>query len=703
MEEPRPRPEPSEAPAPKAPRPTNPGTRAFMLVFAGAAAVLAAVTLGVEATTHMCADGFFDPIPTALHAVLIGAVPVTLALLVAALAGWGRLARVPLGALHGLATGVAFLYALVFLPLTPLGFLAVPMGGLGLLVLAPLASFAGLVMLRTLTKRQDDPAWIRRFWPGAAVAVLLIVLADLPHEVARVGLAMASSETTRAQGLDLLRSTDEEALRVLCYGEFHRPLDFLGSLAGMVESDPLEARSVYYAAYGRPFNALPRPAMPHPSGWGRRAGDWEQGGEEVGGRLAGLSLASSKMQGVVEGPVSYVEWTMEFRNETDRQAEARAEVALPPGGVVSRATLWVNGEEREAAYAGKAQVRQAYERIVAQRRDPLLVTSSGTDRVLVQCFPVPPKGTMRIKIGVTAPLQLDGESRLLLPRFADRNFDFDGAHEIAIPNAGSGDETGLPVTRPAGDRWWMPARGGGAIVATVTPRRPLPKTVVVAVDGSVAMEPHREALLEALAGTPYQVLVSTDGAPTTPKDLRTFRFAGGRDNVPLLREAARRAGPDGAILWIHAPQPEILAWPEPIACRIVEFPVSLGRDVVRRELRTEPVRTMRGDLGAELALQKAPAAPAGVPEVGMQLDLLWAAREVDRLAATDPGKAVKIAVDHRLVTSVSGAVVLETQEQYDQAGLQPVEPGTVPSIPEPAEWLLLAVVAAALKLRRRRA
>ena len=84
-------------------------------------------------------------------------------------------------------------------------------------------------------------------------------------------------------------------------------------------------------------------------------------------------------------------------------AEARLQLALPPGGVVSRATLWVNGEEREAAYGGRGEVRAAYQRVaVQQRRDPLLVTTKGADRVLAQAFPVPRNGgTIKFKIGIT--------------------------------------------------------------------------------------------------------------------------------------------------------------------------------------------------------------------------------------------------------------------------------------------------------------
>ncbi len=55
-------------------------------------------------------------------------------------------------------------------------------------------------------------------------------------------------------------------------------------------------------------------------------------------------------------------------------------------------------------------------------------------------------------------------------------------------------------------------------------------------------------------------------------------------------------------------------------------------------------------------------------------------------------------------------MVLETQQQYDAAGLQPVPEGTVPTIPEPKEWalifvalLVLAYVLRAHAMRGRRA
>jgi hypothetical protein len=45
------------------------------------------------------------------------------------------------------------------------------------------------------------------------------------------------------------------------------------------------------------------------------------------------------------------------------------------------------------------------------------------------------------------------------------------------------------------------------------------------------------------------------------------------------------------------------------------------------------------------------------------------------------------------VTAISGAVVLETQQQFQQAGLQPAASDTVPTVPEPGVVALMIVAA----------
>ena len=51
---------------------------------------------------------------------------------------------------------------------------------------------------------------------------------------------------------------------------------------------------------------------------------------------------------------------------------------------------------------------------------------------------------------------------------------------------------------------------------------------------------------------------------------------------------------------------------------------------------------------------------------------------------------------YRLVTPVSGAVVLETKQQYEESGLTPASQATVPTVPEPHEWAMIIVALATL-------
>jgi hypothetical protein len=199
----------------------------------------------------------------------------------------------------------------------------------------------------------------------------LIVL-DAPGAVTRHGIQLAASSDAaeRERGLALLRTFgDDDLLLRLCYGAAGRPAGLLSIFFMLNDNDiwraprqqpiaasPAQAREIYYRLHGVPFNARP---APFEKGKGTRFADFQfdddHGGTQVGGRLKGLHMVSSRIDGSISGDdaVAYLEWTVEFRNTEWTDREARLQLALPPGGVVSRATLWVNGEEREAAYGGR--------------------------------------------------------------------------------------------------------------------------------------------------------------------------------------------------------------------------------------------------------------------------------------------------------------------------------------------------------------
>ncbi len=75
---------------------------------------------------------------------------------------------------------------------------------------------------------------------------------------------------------------------------------------------------------------------------------------------------------------------------------------------------------------------------------------------------------------------------------------------------------------------------------------------------------------------------------------------------------------------------------------------------------------------------------------------------MEKSESDDPAKP-EIAAKYQLVTPVSGAVVLETLEQFRQHGLEPIDADSAPSVPglpEPSTWLMFLIGAMGALLRR---
>lgn len=688
----------------------------------------------------------------------------------------------------GVSLGVSGYYALLFLPLVPVALIGILMYGLGLLALAPLLSVSA--NWQFFSRLRGTARNVRALVGGAVVGVGLLLGAEA-YPVANdvwINWATSADVDERVRGIELLRRWGDRAhLLDASYGArrtspglarfFHK------TVMGRASTD--ESRRVFYRVYGKAFDAEKSSVRRRGRGW-----DGYQGGDTVGGRLEKLHLASSRLDGSVDADtaVGYLEWTLEFRNDHDFvSAEARTEIALPTGGVVSRATLWVDGEEREAAFAGAGEARQAYQRVVQRRRDPLLVTQASPGRVLVQCFPIQPNDTMKVRIGITFPLvpESGSETAFGLPHFSGRNFNIasDLIHHVWIESDGGlrADGVSLSARRaePYGLRGKITTDGlraallrskwGGARSSTAKDgshwtvhqnferrQTPGPSHLVVVVDTSASTTMLADELEDRMAeladGIPLTLVFTGDGGPSevafpSGADARGIReafsardFAGGRDNAEALALGVERAIERQAseVLWLHGPQPTSFTSAAGISQvferakvvpTIVPFELAPGDNLVEHELARDVAierPAMRGGPMAELAhhfgkygaeqlvavrsnLENEPlslfpeppstgvTAGAAASGSGSHLVRLWAADyvrgECDGLPRAD---CVKLAATHQLVTPLSGAVVLENQQQYDEAGLTAVDPATVPTIPEPETWLLICVLMLAL-------
>lgn len=153
-----------------------------------------------------------------------------------------------------------------------------------------------------------------------------------------------------------------------------------------------------------------------------------------------LKAESSLVSGVVDADTltASMYWTLDLKNSSKEEREASADLILPPGAVVHRATLWVHGKAEEASFASSWRVQDAYNWVVDKHRDPLLVTWKDDRTISIKAAPVPEDGTpMRIRLGITMPLVNDtkGEPQLELPKLIGANFALPTKNDIHLESA----------------------------------------------------------------------------------------------------------------------------------------------------------------------------------------------------------------------------------------------------------------------------
>lgn len=744
-----------------------------------AGVLIPAVTFVVELTLHLCADLFSDPMPTLVHVLAVGGVPCSIAWVARELHRGRMPTTLATGAL-GFSTGVASYYGLIFLPLSPIAVVMVLYLGIGLLALAPLLSL--LACVSSLRRLRMGGVGMRPARLGGVVACVLLLGLEAPSAAQDVWTewALSADSQERTRGLSWLRKwgDDEELLRQCYHHDSSRPgllRLMLPMLSPSRTPDAQQARDLYFRVTGTSFASQPRPRQRTFN----TLFDEDQGGDKVGTKTEHVTLVSSSVDGSIatEPNLGYVEWTLAFHNTSTVQQEARALVALPSGGVVSRATLWVNGEPKEATFAAAGQARAAYQQVVRQRRDPLLITQSSPERVLVQCFPVPPEGDIKIRLGVTfAPTLEDGRhARFGLPYLVERNFDIPASTRHALwidadallqtadtALARTPSKFGVrgTVTTEAMRTllFRSPAKPGTYFsdgppptlhVVQTSERQPKPVTKhrIVVLDTSHGLAPHKDKLTQQIlrlaAHAPLDVVLTTDASPRVlhvasasdvsvlQRQLADTEFAGGHDSAEALGTAAEIASRTATerVIWLAGPQPEdgnvdvLWQWLTRSSSPFVVVPFAFGEgepallhrlpaSAIARPVRFgDALADFEGFVTTELdtdptwhAVRQASSLPppSGAQKTGAHLTRLWAAEEVAR-GCRDPLVCQRLAIGQHLVTAVTGAVVLETAAQYEAAGLEPADASSdVPTVPEPATWLLMAMMVAALIHESRR-
>jgi XrtN system VIT domain protein len=111
-----------------------------------------------------------------------------------------------------------------------------------------------------------------------------------------------------------------------------------------------------------------------------------------------------------ERPINRRSPLNEFNSNSEAQ-EAIYTFHLPEGSVVTSLSLWIKGKECPGILSDKNKADSAYRTIVGvEQHDPSLVRWQEGNTVTVRVFPCSPDEDRMFKIGITTPLELDGNT-----------------------------------------------------------------------------------------------------------------------------------------------------------------------------------------------------------------------------------------------------------------------------------------------------
>lgn len=584
---------------------------------------------------------------------------------------------------------------------------------------------------------------------GAGLSVLLLGASEARSACIRIAerLVISGTDDQKQHGLDFLRNAGadcERSLRVDC--STNRAMDISGMFLNLSNED---FKKLYFLTTGGPF----RLDLKNPTDFASLP-DELLGKQVIGDKVSNLSMHRSLISGTIhpESLTSTLDWTFVFKNTGFDAKEARAEIALPKDAVVSEMVLWINGLPKRATIASSETATQAYQWVVGGRKDPALVTDLGKGRVLVQCYPVASQSEVRVKISMKSSMKLDkaGEAIVSLPSISKSNFEVEGQHRVhlradrelmldldnvrqVVANNGLHQVTGTLSSakrsketidvRVARDVFLKPVAIKDPIdnrgyiiqqyVPTVSKR---PDHLVVVVDGSEALQAHKDEIARKLSKIPATIPTSLIVASDKYKEgmqfeslkdaiaaMKQIEFKGGQENLGAVIQGAELAGETegGAVLWIHGPQPALDKELYIIAPYLVKpsfYQLSIDDNVTdvneffkaHQEIGpfTAVARnsSFESDLGRFLNKWQAdgvdytlkyartfetPAKLETSVYVQDEITRLYVAQKVRELV--DHGRrweAANLAVRYQVVTPVTSAVVLENSSDYARFGLR---------------------------------
>ncbi|HEU4880601.1 MAG TPA: VIT domain-containing protein, partial [Longimicrobium sp.] len=124
-----------------------------------------------------------------------------------------------------------------------------------------------------------------------------------------------------------------------------------------------------------------------------------------------LVIQELNVRAAVQGVFSLTEMEIVFRNPHARRMEGRFTAVLPEGATVSRFAKEVNGRLMEGEVVERLRANRVYAEILHQMRDPALLEQDQGNRFSARIFPIEAGATVRVVLGYTRLLPLEGGVR----------------------------------------------------------------------------------------------------------------------------------------------------------------------------------------------------------------------------------------------------------------------------------------------------
>ena len=121
------------------------------------------------------------------------------------------------------------------------------------------------------------------------------------------------------------------------------------------------------------------------------------------------SVKEARLDVSIDGQTAKVTVDEVFFNPNNWQVEGTFIFPLPADASIDDMSFWMNGKEQKGELLDAQQARQEYLKIVRRIKDPALLEYMGTKMFKLRIFPMPPRGTMRVKFSYTQFLKSEGD------------------------------------------------------------------------------------------------------------------------------------------------------------------------------------------------------------------------------------------------------------------------------------------------------